>query len=257
MVSKKEMYYCFKCNRNHSKSSKIGKKHYEFRRSKKSYYCDKCKNRHIKTSKIGKKHKKYSLKKKKEKSKKIKKEKKKSKKISKKRAEKILNRKDAKLLLTNIAGKNGYKLFKHLVKKQKEINEFKLAEKVGVQINKTRSLLYKLYEHSLVSFSRERDKEKGWFIYSWKSHIPKLKEMLLEEKDKEIARLKRIEMEAQQFFRCDSCKKDYSYIQAMDATFFCPNCGDYLIAVETDDMQKEINKKVKRILKNKEELQKI
>ncbi len=253
---KDEMYFCLKCDREHTESSKIGKNHYDFRLSDDSFFCEKCEIRHNMSSKIGKKHKKYDLTKK-SKKKKTKEAKKREKKLSKKRMGELLRREDIKELIHEIADEKGYKLFKHLVEQGKEINEFKLAEKVGVQINRTRSFLYRLYERNLVSFSRERDKEKGWFIYSWKADMAKLKEMILNKKDEEIARLKRIEMEAQQFFRCKSCEKDFSYVEAMESTFFCPVCGDYLEAIETDEMHKEIKNKIDEIIKDKKEIEEI
>lgn len=152
---------------------------------------------------------------------------------------KLIARKDAVEYIMAVSGEEGLKIMNFLFKYSKEIDEFTLAEKVGLQINFVRSILYKLYEKKLVSFSRERDKQKGWFIYSWLAHPDRLKEVLLLEKDVEITKLKEGMLNVQQVFYCNSCGKSYDYVQAMENTFFCAQCGNALEGL----IQKESGKK--------------
>jgi len=167
---------------------------------------------------------------------------------------KLLNRNDSTEFIKNIVGEEGLKVFSYLVRIGKKIDEFTLADKVNLQINFVRSLLYKLYEYKLVSFSRERDKRKGWFIYSWVAHPDKLREELIKIKNEEIVKLKKESLEAQQIFYCNTCKKSYSYTKAMEHMFFCPVCGSPLSALKPDDIQKRINSKINKILKDKNEI---
>ena len=174
--------------------------------------------------------------------------------MSKAGALKLIARIDAIDFIMCVAGEEGLKVMNFLFKHGKEIDEFTLAEKVDLQINFVRSLLYKLYEKKLVSFSRERDKQKGWFIYSWESHPDRLKEILLIEKDLEIAKLKEGMLTVQQVFFCNSCGKSYDYVQAMENTFFCAECGNALEGLDSKGLREKVNIKIVKLLKDKNEI---
>jgi transcription initiation factor TFIIE subunit alpha len=177
------------------------------------------------------------------------------KKLSHSHAIKLIERNDAREFIMSIAGENGLKVYEYLIRAGKEIDEFTLADKVGLQVNFVRSLLYKLYEHKLVSFSRERDKRKGWFIYSWSANPDRLKELLIKQKDEEIVSLKKKEVDAQQLFYCENCKKSYSYTEAIENMFFCPVCGSELVAFDSEEIKKKIRKQIELVQKEKEELE--
>ena len=51
---------------------------------------------------------------------------------------------------------------------KKYVNEFIIAKKLGITINQTRNILYKISDQGLVSFIRKKDKKKGWYTYFWK-----------------------------------------------------------------------------------------
>ena len=116
-------------------------------------------------------------------------------------------------------------------------------------------MLYKLYEYKLVSFSRERDKKKGWFIYSWIAHPDRLKELLIRKKDEEIIKLRKKALDVQQVFYCKRCDKSYSYAKAMEYMFFCPSCGGELIALESSELRKKIDEKIEKIQREKKEIE--
>jgi transcription initiation factor TFIIE subunit alpha len=73
---------------------------------------------------------------------------------------------------TSIVGKPGEELAK-ILNTNKHINEFTIATKLGIQINPTRNLLYKLSDKNLVSSIRKKDQKKGWYTYFWKAEIIK------------------------------------------------------------------------------------
>ena len=58
-----------------------------------------------------------------------------------------------------------------LLMEKKDLNEFLIAKKLGLTINQTRNILYKLSDYGLVSFIRKKDKRKGWYIYFWTLNI--------------------------------------------------------------------------------------
>ena len=43
-----------------------------------------------------------------------------------------------------------------------------IANQANVRLNTARKILYKLYDHALVTCTRSRDETTGWFIYHWK-----------------------------------------------------------------------------------------
>jgi len=179
------------------------------------------------------------------------------KKFSKAKALFLLKRNDSTNFVTKLSAVEGLKTFEFLVSIGKEIDEFTLADKVNLQINFVRSLLYKLYEQKLVSFSRERDKKKGWFIYSWQAHPERLKYILLQTKEEEIANLeKRLHLSQDNFF-CAQCNKSYDYVKAMETMFFCEACGSKLEAVSSLEVRHKIEKQIGELKIEIEEIKKI
>ena len=72
--------------------------------------------------------------------------------------------------LINIArvlgGDDGVRII-GILSEHKNITVEELAETTGIQINDVRKLLYRFYNHSLITNRRFRDKETGWFIFQW------------------------------------------------------------------------------------------
>ena len=164
--------------------------------------------------------------------------------FSRARSLKLIKYPEAQNFIFHLAGEDGLKIFTELLRVNAEIDEFTLAEKAGLQINYARSLLYKLYNEKLVTFSRERDKKKGWFIYSWKSFPKKIKEILLREKEKEIQDLRRKQAEAQDNFTCEGCEKHFEYTNALENMFFCDTCGGKLKAITSKDVKDRLEKEI-------------
>ena len=54
------------------------------------------------------------------------------------------------------------------IKNVEEITVEELSEQTEIQINMVRKILYRFYNHSLVTSRRFRDKETGWFIFQWR-----------------------------------------------------------------------------------------
>src|SRR3990167_1703188 len=65
-----------------------------------------------------------------------------------------------------------------LLDSKKHVNEFLIAKKLGLTINQTRNILYKIADHGLVSSVRKKDKRKGWYTYFWKLENLKVLEFL-------------------------------------------------------------------------------
>ncbi|MEM2121102.1 MAG: hypothetical protein QXU20_00375 [Candidatus Woesearchaeota archaeon] len=131
---------------------------------------------------------------------------------------------------------------------EKTISEYKLAEKLNLDINTTRNLLYTLAKHNLVSFTKEKDKLKGWYIYHWTLHEKKFKEFLIKNLEKKCEKLIEIlERESSQiYFVCNNNCARISFEQALNFNFKCPECGCLL---EEDNNVKDKIKKYEEQIK--------
>ncbi|RLE42578.1 transcription factor, partial [Candidatus Woesearchaeota archaeon] len=66
-------------------------------------------------------------------------------------------------LAREVVGERSVKVVEYLYKK-KDISEFEISKQLKMEVNDARSILYKLFNHNLVSYIRRKDKVKGWYI---------------------------------------------------------------------------------------------
>ena len=92
-----------------------------------------------------------------------------------------------------------------LLYNKKDINEFLIAKKLGLTINQTRNLLYRLSHLGILSSIRKKDKRKGWYIYFWTFNVLRSLEVLEENLTSEINLLKQ-ELSSRQQKRSYKCK---------------------------------------------------
>src|SRR3989344_1488890 len=69
-------------------------------------------------------------------------------------------------ILVTILKEEGLPLVQELMGRE-NVSEFELADKTKKDIKVIRRMLYTLYNHNLVGFTRKKDKIKGWYIYYW------------------------------------------------------------------------------------------
>jgi len=152
------------------------------------------------------------------------------------------------VLVTEIAGKDVLPLIE-LIRGKTDVSEFKIAEKLGKTVNEVRNMLYRLSDYNLVSFTRKKDKKKGWYIYYWTLNEVRAKEIfdrLLNLKVEKLNSMLKEEQE-EQYYYCKEDKLRFKLVEAMDIDFKCPECGQV--------MEQEDN--VKKIEKIKEKLQEL
>jgi len=125
------------------------------------------------------------------------------------------------------------------IKSKKNISEFKIAEQLRLPINQTRNVLYRLYHANLVTFTRKKDKKKGWYIYYWTFNAKHVKHLVGKLKVQKLNRLReRIKRENEgQFFVCGNACIRLDFEQAADFEFKCPECGQLM---EQEDNKKQI-----------------
>ena len=155
-------------------------------------------------------------------------------------------------LLRDIAGSIAGEKAKGIVEilfGKKNVNEFLIARKMGLTINQTRNLLYKLGDEGIVSFVRKKDKKKGgWYTYFWTLNLDK---SLIKFKDVLIKNIGHLKEQAhhkktEKFYYCTNCNQEFTEGQALLQEYTCPECGEIL---QIKENSKEIIIIEKEILK--------
>ena len=105
----------------------------------------------------------------------------------------------------------------NLLDGKKYVNEFLIAKKLGITINQTRNILYKISDKGLVSFIRKKDKKKGWYTYFWRIEILKTLEFLKHILLKKINHINHQtkSRETKQFYVCKRCNIEFTEEHAL------------------------------------------
>lgn len=135
---------------------------------------------------------------------------------------------------------------------KKYVNEFLVAKKMGLTINQTRNILYKLSDSGLVSSIRKKDKKKGWFTYFWKIEFLKslefLSQILLKQNEQINNQIK--SRESKQFYICERCNLELTEEKALLQDFICTECGEVFKIKDSSKFLKELKKNLEKT-KNK------
>ncbi len=130
-----------------------------------------------------------------------------------------------------VIGEDSIKIIEYL-KDKKNISDFKIAEKVDRDIHEVRNILYRLYNHNLVSYYRKKDRQKGWYISYWTFNKKRVKELLhkstKEKLSKYSVRLREEEANFGNFYLCPNACVRVGFEKAVDLEYRCPECGNIL-----------------------------
>ncbi len=131
-----------------------------------------------------------------------------------------------------------------LLDNQNYMNEFLIAKKLGITINQTRNILYKISDFGLISSIRKKDKRKGWFTYFWKIEVMKSLEFLRNELMKKIEQINyQIKSrETKRFYVCEQCGIELSEENALLHDFMCSECGNIFTLKDNVKLVKELRK---------------
>jgi transcription initiation factor TFIIE subunit alpha len=155
-------------------------------------------------------------------------------------------------LVKSVVGEEGFNIVEHLFKVNKA-DEFEIAESLEEDVNFVRSVMYKMYTNNLVNYTRRRDPERGWYIYTWELIPKKIYSVLINLKQKKLDNLfKKFEGEKnkEQSFHCPTCSIHLEFPKALELNFSCFACGGMLQPLNNDELVHELKDKINVLSKN-------
>lgn len=136
------------------------------------------------------------------------------------------------------------------LKKLSEGTDETIANDSTIRLNTVRKVLYKLYDHGLVSCTRVRDEKTGWFIFYWRLQPDQLDAFIRSRKKRSLDKLKtRLDYERDHTFFV--CKTDADvrvpFEEAMETSFKCAKCGKQLQSLENSEIVSVLESKIQRL----------
>jgi transcription factor E len=118
---------------------------------------------------------------------------------------------------------------------------------MNLTINQVRNILYKLSAEGLVSFTRKKDKRKGWYIYFWTLNTEKC---LIRLEQELIRKIKELELQlnyrqTKRYYYCKSCNIEVNEESALEHDFTCQECAEVYSLSESEKPIREITAKMK------------
>jgi len=135
---------------------------------------------------------------------------------------------------------------------RRETTEEWLIKRTGLKLSVIRKVLYELFDVGIVKYRREKEPDTGWFTYYWSLDYENLANVILRRKKLVLDKLKtRLEYEKQNmFFTCPNHpEKRYTFDEAYDRSFKCPECDTVLEAQDNSAIIKFIEDLIDKINK--------
>ncbi len=158
----------------------------------------------------------------------------------------VVIEKEIENLVSQLTGEEAVNVVKYILSQGENVSEFLIAEKLEAPINHIRNVLYRLQENNLITFTRKKDKKKGWYIYYWTFNHAEAKATIKRMKDSRIENLrKRLEREdSSTFYTCSSKCLRIKFDNALENDFRCSECNKVLKEISNTKVIKEIKKEL-------------
>jgi transcription factor E len=129
---------------------------------------------------------------------------------------------------------------------KEDVNEFLIAKKMDLTINQVRNILYKLSAEGLVSFTRKKDKKKGWYIYFWTLNKEKCLKKIEGEYVRKMTELKQVlsDRETKRYYICKGCNIEATEEKALESDFSCDECTEVYELVDNTNAIRDIKGKI-------------
>jgi len=163
-----------------------------------------------------------------------------------------------KEIVIKICGK-GAVIIVPILKDKSNVDEFKIANRAKMTINELRNILYKLHHNDLVSFTRKKDKKKGWFIYYWTLSKGRALRSLEKDYQRDLEEKKDIleNTMKKNYFICPRGHTELSEESSLEQNFECMECGELLILKDRETEKRRINKSIGKIKIKLDELKEL
>ncbi len=133
-----------------------------------------------------------------------------------------------------------------------EITDDQIANKTGIRLNFVRKILYRLYDHSLVSLKRSRDQTTGWFIFHWKLQPDQIEGFIVNQKKHVLRKLDtRLSYEKNHdFYTCGTpgCRR-VPFEEAVELFFRCSTCSKPMMHFDNGEVVENLSRKVSQLRK--------
>lgn len=153
-------------------------------------------------------------------------------------------------VVSEVVGEDSVPVVEFL-KDRKNISEFIIADKVKLDMQRTRNILYRLNTHNITTYIRRKDKKKGWYISYWTFNKKRIKELIGQTKKKKLEKLKeqleREESNKNSFFICPQACARLDFDQASEFEYKCPECGSLLSQQDNQKTIENIRSKIKEL----------
>ena len=168
-----------------------------------------------------------------------------------KRYEGVLADKLVRQFLLEVAGEHALNVFGEITE---PLSDEDLARECELKVSEVRSVLNKLHNFGIVEYVRTRDKDSGWYSYTWQVNEVSVDSAVKEKVERDVGELERkLEYEKNlDFFKCKRCKgkaKRMNFENASDLFFKCNRCGNSLKPVDNSKDIEKIERKLERLIK--------
>ncbi|NLA38084.1 MAG: transcription factor [Methanomicrobiales archaeon] len=150
--------------------------------------------------------------------------------------------------LLRMVGEEGIELLRRFPEGEEKSDE-ELAEITEINLNTVRHTLYTLYEKRLAEYRRLKNSETGWLTYLWHLRMDRLYGVIereirdaLEHLDARLAY-----EEKNDFYICKNCSVVYTFVDAAEWNFECPNCEEMLEHFDNELIAAALRRRVERI----------
>ncbi len=155
--------------------------------------------------------------------------------------------------LEDLLGKGGVEIASYIA--NKEATDEEIAEELDLRVNVVRRVLYRLYDNRLATYKRTRDENTGWYVYHWKLNLENAPKILNSIESDYIQHLKEtLEYEEENmFFSCKNSCNRYTFSEAEELEFTCPDCDEDLEYYDNSELIKTLKLQIEELEERKKE----
>lgn len=160
----------------------------------------------------------------------------------------LLNDAAINAYLLRMIGEEGIELLKRFPEGGEHSDE-ELAEMTEINLNTVRHTLYTLYEKRLAEYRRLKNTETGWLTYLWHLRLDRLQDVIEEEIRDVLEHLdaRLTYEEKNDFYICKNCGIIYTFTDAAEWNFECPNCEEMLEHFDNELIATALRRRVNKI----------